>query len=185
MVWHGRPVIGLMRSHRCGPAWPCKAEVVMPCDGEEEDEASAVAEVVMVVVLPLLCCRCPSRLCFWSLAGVSKRSRQPWYVHVYVPVSAEVWAGRRTSPDDSGALSLMLVSIEVRCAGNSGFASVACACWCWKLALRRGCGTKGYCCGMRSVGIAAADGGGMKLKIGAIGTASSVVVAVEIDGVVA
>jgi hypothetical protein len=43
---------------------------------------------------------------------------QPWYVHVYVPVSADVAAGFLLS-ECSGAYSLLLDSIEVSVAGKS------------------------------------------------------------------
>jgi len=48
----------------------------------------------------------------------SNRKVQPWYVHVYVPVSAEVAAGFLFS-ELSGAYSLLLDSIDVRVAGKS------------------------------------------------------------------
>jgi len=76
--------------------------------------------------------RWPSRLCFCSFCGVSKRCVQPWYVHVYVPESAADDAGfcRRSTCDcefcePSGSASLALDSIDVRCAGKSGGGSDA------------------------------------------------------------
>lgn len=147
MVAQGRPVDGLIRSHRCGPAWPSMALVgdmvviaapgpppglepsAVACEAEWEGDEGEMEESRFCRCEPpwLWLCRWSSRLCFCNCAGVSKRCRQPWYVHVYVPVSsAAVLDRRRTSPDEeSGALSLMLVSIDVRWAGNSGFASPA------------------------------------------------------------
>jgi hypothetical protein len=104
MVLHGLPVDGLILSHLCGPACELRAAEVIPFPSPL---AIAAAEL-----------RCPSRLCRCSFAGVSNRKVQPWYVHVYVPVSAVVAAGFLLSVP-SGAYSLLLDSIEVKVAGKS------------------------------------------------------------------
>ena len=49
---------------------------------------------------------------------MSNRNVHPWYVHVYVPVSAVVPAGFLFS-EASGAYSLLLDSMEVSVAGKS------------------------------------------------------------------
>lgn len=49
---------------------------------------------------------------------MSNRKVQPWYVHVYVPVSADVVVGFLFS-ELSGAYSLLLDSIDVSVAGKS------------------------------------------------------------------
>jgi hypothetical protein len=81
---------------------------------------------------------------------------QPWYVQVYVPVSADVLVGLLFS-ELSGAYSLLLDSIEVSVAGKSSLTLER------LLGCRRDWETKGYCCGIcRTL---PATAGGTKLKV--------------------
>lgn len=96
MVLHGLPVLGLMRSHRWGPAWLLRssaAEVIpealgvaLPLwsrereswrDGAVRSLAGDVDEAPEMEPEWPCCDLWPSRLCFCSLAGVSKRREQP------------------------------------------------------------------------------------------------------------
>ena len=68
-VLQGFPVVGLMRSHLCGPACELRAE--------------RAADVIPLPTPGVCCCwaatwRCPSRLCRCSFCGVSKRKLHPW-----------------------------------------------------------------------------------------------------------
>lgn len=84
MVLQGLFVDGLIRSHLWGPLWLfnfCAIDVIPP-------RFSPPMLLIKDVEF-----RWTSRLCFWSLGGVSNLLVHPWYVHVYVPLSADVLLG--------------------------------------------------------------------------------------------